>query len=208
MQTKGTATTLAIVTSIEGATIKEDIKIKRIGDHFREIMRIMGLDVEDAGIADTPQRVAKMYVKEIFSGLDPSNKPIITLFEDKSKHNRMIIEKDITLYSYCEHHFVPIIGKVHVAYISNGKLIGLSKLNRIVQYHARRPQLQERLTEDIAISLQEALDITDVAVIVDAVHLCVASRGIRDSNSSTITTHYGGKFRNEDMKQEFLLMIR
>ncbi|HEX7905274.1 MAG TPA: GTP cyclohydrolase I FolE [Chitinophagaceae bacterium] len=208
MQTNGAATSLAIITHIEGAVLTEEMKIKRIGDHFREIMRIMGLDVDDPGIVDTPQRVAKMYVREIFSGLDPSNKPVITLFEDKSKHNKMIIEKDITIYSYCEHHFVPIIGKAHVAYISHGKLIGLSKLNRIVQYHARKPQLQERLTEDIAISIQEALDIADVAVMVDAVHLCVASRGIRDSNSSTVTTHYGGKFRNENVKQEFLLTIK
>lgn len=208
MQTNGAATSLAIITPIEGAVLTEEMKIKRIGDHFREIMRIIGLDVNDPGIVDTPQRVAKMYIREIFSGLDPSNKPVITLFEDKSKHNKMIIEKDITIYSYCEHHFVPIIGKAHVAYVSNGKLIGLSKLNRIVQYHARKPQLQERLTEDIAISIQEALDIADVAVMVDAVHLCVASRGIRDSNSSTVTTYYGGKFRNENVKQEFLLTIK
>jgi GTP cyclohydrolase I len=190
------------------AQLPDEIKIELISDHFREIMRIMGLDVEDPGIADTPERVARMYVKEVFSGLDPANKPAITLFENRSKTNKMVFEKNITLYSYCEHHFVPIIGKAHVAYISNGKLIGLSKLNRIVQYHANRPQLQERLTEDIASSIQEALGIEDVAVMIDAVHLCVASRGVRDSNSSTITSHYAGKFRNENIKNEFLLTIK
>jgi GTP cyclohydrolase I len=207
MQTNTAMAPLAILTHIDGV-LTEEMKIKRIGDHFREIMRILGLDVEDAGIADTPNRVAKMYVKEIFSGLDAANKPDITLFEDNSRQNKMVIEKNITLYSYCEHHFVPIIGKVHVAYISNGKLIGLSKLNRIVQFYARRPQLQERLTEEIAFAIQQALDITDVAVIVDAVHLCVASRGPRDTNSSTLTSHYAGKFRNEDVKQEFLLTVK
>jgi GTP cyclohydrolase I len=186
----------------------DEEKITLIGGHFREIMKIMGLNVNDPGLVETPGRVARMYINEIFSGLDPSNKPEVTLFEDRSKYNKMVIEKNITLYSYCEHHFVPIIGKAHVAYISNGKLIGLSKLNRIVQYLARRPQLQERLTEEIAMAVKEVLKTEDVAVLIDASHLCVASRGVRDINSSTLTSHYSGKFKNEDVKTEFLLTTR
>jgi len=189
-------------------TLTDDMKIKLIAEHFREIMRIMGLDVNDPGLIGTPGRVAKMYVKEVFSGLNPANKPNITLFENKSKHKKMVIEKNISLYSYCEHHFVPIIGKAHVAYLSNGKLIGLSKLNRIVQFHSRKPQLQERLTEEIAASIKEALHTEDVAVVVDAVHLCIASRGVSDMNSSTFTSHYSGRFLNEDVKTEFLLTIK
>lgn len=188
--------------------IPDEEKIMLISSHFREIMKIMGLNVNDPGLVETPGRVARMYINEIFSGLNPSNKPAITLFEDKSKHNKMVIEKNITLYSYCEHHFVPIIGKAHVAYISNGKLIGLSKLNRIVQFHSRKPQLQERLTEEIAMAVKDALNTEDVAVLIDANHHCVASRGIRDINSSTLTSHYSGKFRNEDVKSEFLLTTR
>jgi GTP cyclohydrolase I len=149
-----------------------------------------------------------MYVKEIFSGLNPDNKPEITLFENKYYYNEMLIEKDITLYSYCEHHFVPIIGKVHIAYISNGYVIGLSKINRLVQYYAKRPQVQERLIIQIAESLKEAIGTEDVAVVIDAVHLCVASRGINDTNSSTITTHYSGKFLTEATKSEFLALIK
>ena len=208
MQTNGILADRPVAFEKNEIILSDEIKIKRISEHFREIMRIMGLDVEDESIVDTPGRVARMYVKEVFSGLDPANKPSITLFENKSKHNKMVIEKDITVYSYCEHHFVPIIGKAHVAYISNGSLIGLSKLNRIVQYHARRPQLQERLTEEIALFIQEALGIEDVAVLVDAVHLCVASRGVGDVNSSTVTSHYAGKFRNEAIKNEFLLTVK
>jgi GTP cyclohydrolase I len=188
--------------------VGDEEKIELIGNHFREIMKIMGLNVNDPGLIDTPNRVAKMYINEVFSGLNPRNKPAITLFEDRSRYNKMVIEKNITLYSYCEHHFVPIIGKAHLAYISNGKLIGLSKLNRIVQYYSRKPQLQERLTEEIAMAVKEALQTDDVAVLVDASHLCVASRGIRDTSSSTVTSHYSGKFQNEDLKSEFLLTTR
>jgi len=202
MQTNG------VIALCQPKAVSDDEKIKLIGTHFREIMKIMGLDVYDPALADTPGRVARMYVKEIFSGLNPANKPAITLFDNKSKHNKMVIEKNITLYSYCEHHFVPFIGKAHIAYISNGKLIGLSKLNRIVQYYSRKPQIQERLTEEIAVSIQKALQTEDVAVMVDAVHLCVASRGVLDNNSSTVTSHYSGKFRNEDIKSEFLLTIK
>lgn len=187
---------------------EENEKIKKIAFHFREIMEILQLDLEDDSLKDTPNRVAKMYVKEIFSGLNPENKPEAKLFENKFGYDQMLIEKDISLYSYCEHHFVPIIGKVHIAYFSNGKVIGLSKLNRLVQYYAKRPQVQERLTVQIAEGLKESLQSEDVAVMVDAVHLCVASRGIKDTNSSTITSNYSGKFRDSEIKQEFLSTLK
>ncbi len=177
--------------------ISDEQKIDLIQNHFKEIMHILGLDLKDDSLSGTPYRVAKMYVKEVFSGLNPANKPEAKLFENKYEYNEMLIEKDITLYSYCEHHFVPIIGKVHVAYISNGQVIGLSKINRLVQYYAKRPQVQERLTNQIAEGLKEALQSDDVAVIIDATHLCVASRGIKDTNTSTITAHYSGKFQSE-----------
>jgi GTP cyclohydrolase I len=188
--------------------MNDDEKIKVIANHFKGIMHILGLDLNDDSLMETPQRVAKMYVKEIFSGLNPKNEPEITLFENKYQYNKMLVEKDITLYSYCEHHFVPIIGKVHVAYISKGKVIGLSKINRIVQYFAKRPQVQERLTIQIANALKKAIGTEDVAVVIDAAHLCVASRGIKDTGSSTITTQYSGKFINEETKHEFLALIK
>jgi GTP cyclohydrolase I len=167
-------------------------------------MNILGLDLTDDSLKGTPRRVAKMYVKEIFSGLNPQNKPKIALFENKYHYKEMLVEKDITFYSNCEHHFVPIIGKAHVAYISNGKVIGLSKINRIVQYFAKRPQVQERLTIQIANYLKETLQTEDVAVIIDAHHLCVSSRGIQDITSSTITSSFNGKFNNEQTRNEFL----
>jgi GTP cyclohydrolase I len=188
--------------------VTDEMKIKLIASHFREIMHTLGLDLSDESLRDTPNRVAKMYVKEVFRGLNPANKPSITIFENKYSYNKPVIEKNITLYSYCEHHFVPIIGKAHVAYISNGKIIGLSKLNRIVQYCASKPQVQERLTEEIAAELKKALGTADVAVAIDAAHLCVASRGVRDTNSTTFTSHYSGRFVNEDMKNEFLLSVK
>ncbi|MFN8345827.1 MAG: GTP cyclohydrolase I FolE [Spirosomataceae bacterium] len=179
-------------------------KVEKIELHFREIMEILGLDLTDDSLKGTPRRVAKMYVKEIFSGLNPKNKPKATLFENKYKYNEMLVEKDISFYSNCEHHFVPIFGKAHVAYISSGKVIGLSKLNRIVQYFAKRPQVQERLTVQIGKELQQILQTEDVAVMMDAKHLCVASRGIQDDTSTTVTTFYGGKFKEEATKNEFL----
>lgn len=188
--------------------IDDDKKIELIQNHFKEIMHILGLDLTDDSLSGTPNRVAKMYVKEIFSGLNPTNKPEAKLFENKYEYNEMLIEKDITLYSYCEHHFVPIIGKVHVAYISNGQVIGLSKINRLVQYYAKRPQVQERLTNQIANGLKEALQSDDVAVIIDATHLCVSSRGIKDTNTSTITAHYSGKFQDEKTKTEFISLTK
>lgn len=187
--------------------ISEEEKMKKIEFHVQEIMETLGLDLNDDSLQGTPNRVAKMYVEEIFSGLNPANKPKITLFENRYQYNQMLVEKDITLYSHCEHHFVPIFGKAHVAYISNGQVIGLSKLNRIVQYFAKRPQVQERLTVQIAKELQSVLKTEDVAVLIDAKHLCVSSRGVNDSNAATVTSFYGGKFQNENTKQEFLKYI-
>lgn len=188
---------------------KDDaLKIELIQKHFKEIMHILGLDLTDDSLKGTPNRVAKMYVKEIFSGLNPANKPSIRLFENKYKYNEMLVEKDITLYSYCEHHFVPIIGKAHVAYISNGKVIGLSKINRLVEHFSKRPQVQERLTVQIAEALKEALQTEDVAIVIDAAHLCVSSRGVKDTASTTITAHYSGKFAEDQTKNEFLAFIQ
>lgn len=184
--------------------LDDDLKIELIEEKFRDIMHILGLDLEDDSLKGTPHRVAKMYVKEIFSGLNPANKPQIALFENKYRYSEMLVEKDITFYSNCEHHFVPIIGKAHVAYISNGSVIGLSKINRIVQYYAKRPQVQERLTIQIANALKEALKTEDVAVVIDAHHLCVSSRGVQDNQSSTVTSSYSGQFEKEAVRKEFL----
>lgn len=185
----------------------DNLKMDLIEDKFREIMEIMGLDLTDDSLSGTPRRVAKMYIKEIFSGLNPDNKPKIALFDNKYKYEEMLVEKDITFYSNCEHHFVPIIGKAHVAYISNGKVIGLSKINRIVEYFAKRPQVQERLTVQIANELMEVLGTEDVAVIIDAEHLCVSSRGVRDVNSSTLTAQFHGKFKQDATRKEFLTYV-
>ncbi|MCE7072452.1 MULTISPECIES: GTP cyclohydrolase I FolE [Dyadobacter] len=184
--------------------MEDDMKMELIEKHFRHIMEIMGLDLTDDSLKGTPKRVAKMFITEVFSGLDPKNKPAVTLFENKYKYDQMLVEKDISVFSNCEHHFVPIYGKAHVAYISSGKVIGLSKLNRIVEYFAKRPQVQERLTVQIATELKLALETEDVAVVIDAQHMCVQSRGIRDSGSSTVTAFYGGKFQEESTKKEFL----
>lgn len=169
-------------------------KKDKIAVLFSEIMNVMGLDLTDDSLKGTPNRVAKMYIEEIFSGLNPANKPKVALFDNKYQYNQMLVEKNITFYSNCEHHFVPIVGKAHVAYISSGKVIGLSKLNRIVQYYAKRPQVQERLTNQIAEELKTILNTEDVAVIIDAKHLCVSSRGIKDDTSATVTSYFGGKF--------------
>ncbi|MFN3802792.1 GTP cyclohydrolase I FolE [Belliella pelovolcani] len=186
----------------------DELKIELIEKHFKEIMLIMGLDLTDDSLKGTPKRVAKMYVKEIFSGLNPKNKPAAKLFENKYKYNEMLVEKDITFFSNCEHHFVPIYGKAHVAYISNGNVIGLSKINRIVQYFAKRPQVQERLTMQIGNELKEILGTDDVAVVIGANHMCVSSRGINDVNSSTVTSYYSGKFeRDEQSRNEFMKYI-
>ncbi|WP_298765987.1 GTP cyclohydrolase I FolE [uncultured Polaribacter sp.] len=178
--------------------ISDDEKKEKIAGLFSEIMNVMGLDLTDDSLKGTPKRVAKMYIDEIFSGLNPKNKPKVALFDNKYQYNQMLVEKNITFYSNCEHHFVPIIGKAHVAYISSGKVIGLSKLNRIVQYYAKRPQVQERLTNQIAEELKAILNTEDVAVIIDAKHLCVSSRGIKDETSATVTSYFGGKFNTQE----------
>ncbi|MFB0926133.1 MAG: GTP cyclohydrolase I FolE [Vicingaceae bacterium] len=174
--------------------LTDEEKKAKISILFEEIMDVMGLDLKDDSLKGTPDRVAKMYIDEVFSGLNPANKPKVALFDNKYQYNQMLVEKDITFYSNCEHHFVPIIGKAHIAYISSGKVIGLSKLNRIVQYYAKRPQVQERLTNQIAEELKFILGTDDVAVIIDAKHLCVSSRGIKDDTSATVTAFYGGTF--------------
>lgn len=199
-----------VMTSIETPMRKDAFvmsdqeKKEKIEEKFRDIMEILGLDLSDDSLSGTPHRVAKMYVEEIFSGLNPANKPDVKLFENKYQYNEMLVEKNITFFSNCEHHFVPIIGKAHVAYVSSGKVIGLSKLNRIVQYYAKRPQVQERLTIQIANELKQILGTEDVAVLIDAEHLCVSSRGVQDINSSTVTSYYGGVFENDTKKNEFL----
>ncbi|MCF8274685.1 MAG: GTP cyclohydrolase I FolE [Flavobacteriaceae bacterium] len=178
--------------------ISDSEKKEKIALLFEEIMHVMGLDLTDDSLKGTPERVAKMYIDEIFSGLNPANKPKIALFENKYQYKQMLVEKNITFYSNCEHHFVPIIGKAHVAYISSGKVIGLSKLNRIVQYYSKRPQVQERLTNQIAEDLKHILGTEDIAVIIDAKHLCVSSRGIQDDTSATVTSYYSGAFNKPE----------
>jgi GTP cyclohydrolase I len=187
--------------------LTDDQKIEKIEGHFRAIMQTLGLDLTDDSLRGTPRRVAKMYVEEVFSGLNPKNQPNARLFENKYKYDQMLVEKEITFYSHCEHHFVPIYGKAHVAYFSAGKVIGLSKINRIVQYYAKRPQVQERLTVQIGKEMERALKTEHVAVVVDANHLCVASRGVGDTNSKTGTAYFSGKFKDENVKREFLNYI-
>jgi len=182
-------------------------KIVRIAHYFGEIMDTLGLDLTDDSLKGTPRRVAKMYVEEIFSGLNPENLPAATLFENKFNYREMLVQKNITLKSMCEHHFVPIEGVVHIAYISKGYVIGLSKMNRIVQYFAKRPQVQERLTIQIADELKRVLKTDDVAVMIDASHKCVSMRGVEDEASSTITSSNHGKFKKESKRNEFLKQL-
>lgn len=184
-----------------------DEKIKNIEKYFTKIVDELGLDLNDDSISGTPYRVAKMYVKEIFSGLDPENKPKISLFDNKYNYNKMLIEKNINLNSTCEHHFLPITGKAHVSYISSGKVIGLSKLNRIVQYYSHRPQVQERLTKQIYDELKNVLDTDSVMVVIEAKHMCVSSRGIKDYTSSTVTEMYGGDFNIYNKRDEFYKLL-
>lgn len=194
-------------TTCKSVNSDED-KEKAIAGHFKKIMEVLGLNLKDDSLKDTPERVAKMYVREIFSGLNPDNKPGIALFENKFNYNRMLVEKNISFFSNCEHHFVPFTGKAHVAYISTGKVIGLSKLNRIVQYYACKPQLQERLTIEIAAELKVILETEHVAVLIEAQHHCVMARGIKDVNSTTVTAEYTGRFLETDCKNEFLFYIK
>ena len=187
--------------------LTDEEKIDSIKVDVEKILQTLGMDLTDDSIQGTPKRVAKMFVQELFGGLDPSKKPKASTFENNYKYGEMLVEKNIAVFSNCEHHFVPIVGKAHVAYVSNGQVIGLSKLNRIVQYCSQRPQVQERLTIQIANLMKEALGTEDVAVIIDAHHHCVSSRGIRDTGSTTVTAEYCGQFLNAETKNEFLKYI-
>tara|TARA_Y200000002_G_scaffold360130_1_gene345154 strand:- start:225 stop:905 length:681 start_codon:yes stop_codon:yes gene_type:complete len=188
--------------------LSDSEKIEIIEKRVADILYTLGMDMTDDSLSGTPKRVAKMYVNEIFSGLNPKNKPKASTFDNKYKYGEVLVEKNITLYSTCEHHLLPIVGKAHIAYISNGNVVGLSKMNRIVQYYAQRPQVQERLTIQIVRELQKVLNTQDVACVVDAKHLCVNQRGIKDVSSSTITCEFGGVFKNQSRKQEFLDYIK
>ncbi len=188
--------------------LSNEDKIALINKDVKSILQTLGMDLTDDSIKGTPQRVAKMFVNEIFGGLDPKRKPKASTFENKYKYGEMLVEKNITIYSTCEHHLLPIVGRAHVAYISNGSVIGLSKMNRIVDYFAKRPQVQERMTMQIVQELQKALGTQDVACIIDAKHLCVNSRGIRDIESSTVTSEFGGAFKETSVKREFLDYIK
>ena len=188
--------------------LSNDEKIDIIKDDVRHIMETLGLDLSDDSLKGTPNRVAKMFVKEIFGGLNPQKKPKASTFDNKYKYGEMLVEKNITVYSTCEHHLLPIVGRAHIAYISNGTVVGLSKMNRIVDYFAKRPQVQERLTIQVVKELQEVLNTKDVACVIDAKHLCVNSRGIRDIESSTVTSEFGGKFKEEATRREFLDYIK
>ena len=189
-------------------TLSDEQKIEQIKKDVENILHTLGMDLTDDSMKGTPNRVAKMFVKEIFGGLNPNKKPKASTFANNYKYGEMLVEKNITLYSTCEHHLLPIIGKAHVAYISNGTVVGLSKMNRIVDYYAKRPQVQERLTMQIVQELQQVLGTEDVACVIDAKHLCVNSRGIRDVESSTVTSEYGGKFNDEQTRREFLDYIK
>ncbi|MGB1210849.1 GTP cyclohydrolase I [Lacinutrix venerupis] len=184
--------------------LSDNEKIDIIQSDVRHIMETLGLDLTDDSLNGTPKRVAKMFVNEIFGGLNPDKKPSASVFDNKYKYGEMLVEKNITVYSTCEHHLLPIVGKAHIAYISNGTVVGLSKMNRIVDYFAKRPQVQERLTIQIVKELQKVLNTDDVACVIDAKHLCVNSRGIRDIESSTVTSEFGGQFKNKEIKREFL----
>lgn len=188
--------------------ISDDQKIELIKKDVESILLTLGMDLTDDSMKGTPNRVAKMFVKEIFGGLNPEKKPKASTFENNYKYGEMLVEKNITLYSTCEHHLLPIIGRAHVAYISNGTVVGLSKMNRIVEYFAKRPQVQERLTMQIVQELQKVLNTEDVACVIDAKHLCVNSRGIKDIESSTVTSEFGGKFKEESTRREFLDYIK
>lgn len=185
-------------------TLSDEEKIETIRNHFEKIMDTLGLDLTDDSLKGTPGRVAKMFVKEIFGGLKPELEPKASTFENKYQYGEMLVEKNIIVYSTCEHHFLPIVGRAHVAYISNGRVIGLSKMNRIVDYYAKRPQVQERMTKQVVQAMQKALGTDDVACVIDAKHLCVNSRGIRDIDSSTVTAEFGGQFKDAQVKRDFL----
>ena len=201
------ATSLETPMREDAFLLSDEQKMVLIEEKFRDIMNVLGLDLNDDSLNGTPHRVAKMFVKEIFSGLNPENQPKISVFENKFKYGEMLVEKNINVNSTCEHHFLPIVGKAHVAYVSSGQVIGLSKINRVVDYFARRPQVQERLTVQIANELKRILNTQDVAVVIDAKPLCVSSRGIQDEGSSTITAEYGGIFKDPQRREEFLKYV-
>ena len=188
--------------------ISDAEKIKLIEKDVKRILHTLGMDLTDDSLKGTPKRVAKMFINEIFSGLNPANMPNMSTFKNKYKYGEMLVEKNITMYSSCEHHLLPIVGRAHVGYISNGTVVGLSKMNRIVDYYAKRPQVQERMTIQIVKELQKVLNCEDVACIIDAKHLCVNSRGIRDIESSTVTSEFGGQFKNKDVRREFINYIQ
>lgn len=201
-------TNIATPLRADAFVLNDDEKIEKIATSFYDIMHTLGLDLNDESLKGTPNRVAKMFVKELFSGLNPESMPAMTLFNNDYQYGEMLVERNISFFSNCEHHFVPIVGKVHIAYISSGKVVGLSKLHRIVNHYARRPQVQERLTIQIGNALREALGTDDVAVIVDANHFCVSSRGIADQTSTTITSFYDGAFNETPKREEFLKLIK
>lgn len=186
----------------------DEEKMAAIRHHFSKIMEALGLDLSDESLRETPRRVAKMFVKEVFSGLDGRNFPAITTFPNDHGYSEMLVEKDISLHSFCEHHFLPIVGKAHVAYFPKEKVVGLSKLNRLVKHYARRPQVQERLTVQIAEGMQAVLGTEDVAVWIEADHLCVAARGVEDTRSATVTSYFGGRFREPAERQAFMESVR
>ncbi|MDB2572037.1 GTP cyclohydrolase I FolE [Polaribacter sp.] len=188
--------------------ISDDEKIEKIQESVKDILETLGMDLTDDSLQGTPKRVAKAFVNEIFMGLNPANLPKASTFENNYNYGEMLVEKNIVVYSTCEHHLLPIIGRAHLAYISNGKVIGLSKMNRIVEYFSKRPQVQERLTMQIVQAMQEALGTQDVACVLDAKHLCVNSRGIKDIESSTVTSEFGGKFKEKETRKEFLQYLQ
>lgn len=187
----------------------DEQKIQLISSKFTDIMNILGMDLRDDSLAETPHRIAKMYVREIFSGLDPARFPKMTVIDNKMKYDQMIVVQNIEVLSCCEHHFQTIEGAATVAYIPNKKVLGLSKLNRVVDFFSRRPQVQERLTKQIADCLQEVLETEHVAVHINAKHYCVIARGIQDANSSTVTSDLRGHFKSkEETRKEFLMHCR
>jgi GTP cyclohydrolase I len=208
MDLRGRAAAIDTPLRPDAFALTPEQKVQRIEHHFRAIMETLGLDLTDDSLHGTPRRVAKMYVNEVFGGLDPAAKPQPTLFANKFGYAGMLVERDIAVRSCCEHHFVPIIGKAAVAYFSSGQVIGLSKLNRIVHHFAARPQVQERLTEQIAAELKQVLHTDDVAVLIDAEHLCVKLRGVKEECSSTITTHFSGRFEDPETRNEFLAHVK
>ena len=193
---------------LDAFDISNEEKIAKIEESVKDILHTLGMDLTDDSIQGTPKRVAKAFINEMFMGLDPKNKPKASTFDNNYNYGEMLVEKNIVLYSTCEHHLLPIIGRAHVAYISDGKVIGLSKMNRIVEYFSKRPQVQERLTMQIVQAMQEALGTQDVACVIDAKHLCVNSRGIKDIESSTVTSEFGGKFKEKETKKEFLQYLQ